>query len=168
MAETINFGKLKDIIEPPDLIDLQKHSYREFLQLDVPATRRKAVGLQAVFKEVFPIESYDGRCVLDFVSYEFSLPKKGPDQCLKDGETYAAPLHVKFRLKNGDEVCEEVVYMGEIPISTESGSFVVNGAERCIVSQLHRSPGICFERAIHSNGAFIYSFRLIPDHGSWV
>jgi len=168
MAETINFGKLKDIIEPPDLIDLQKHSYREFLQLDVPLTRRKNIGLQSVFKEVFPIESYDGSCVLDFVSYEFSLPKKTPDQCLKDGETYAAPLHVKFRLKNGDEVCEEVVYMGEIPISTESGSFVVNGAERCIVSQLHRSPGICFERTIHSNGSPIFSFRLIPDHGSWV
>ena len=168
MAEIINFGKHKDIIEPPDLIELQKRSYRDFLQIDVPPNRRKDIGLQAVFKEVFPIESYDGRCVLDFVSYEFTPPKKNPDQALKDGESYSAPLHVTFRLKNGDEVCEEVVYMGEIPISTESGSFVINGAERCIVSQLHRSPGICFEQSIHANGGTIYSFRLIPDHGSWV
>jgi len=168
MAEPINFGKLKDVIEPPDLIDLQKRSYRDFLQFDVAPNKRKEIGLQAVFREVFPIESYDGRCVLDFVSYEFSPPKKSPDQCLKDGETYASSLNVKFRLKNGDEVCEEVVYMGEIPISTESGSFVVNGAERAVVSQLHRSPGICFERSIHTNGSSIFSFRLIPDHGSWV
>jgi len=168
MVETINFGKLKSIIEPPDLIELQRRSYRDFLQLDVPASRRKNIGLQAVFKEVFPIESYDGGCVLDFVSYDFTLPKKTPDQCLKDGETYAAPLHVKFRLKNGDEVYEEDVYMGEIPVNTESGSFIINGAERCIVSQLHRSPGICFERSVHANGSPIFSFRLIPDHGSWV
>ncbi|MDD5482700.1 MAG: DNA-directed RNA polymerase subunit beta [Kiritimatiellae bacterium] len=168
MAETIDCGKLKSIIEPPDLIELQKRSYCDFFQMDVPASRRKNIGLQAVFKEIFPIESYDGGCVLDFVSYEFTPTKKTPDQCLKDGETYAAPLHVKFRLKNGDEVYEEVVYMGEMPISTESASFVINGAERCIVSQLHRSPGICFERTVHSNGSSIFSFRLIPDHGSWV
>jgi DNA-directed RNA polymerase subunit beta len=168
MTETINFGKLKDIIEPPDLIDLQRRSYRDFLQFDVLPNRRKDIGLQAVFKEIFPIESYDGRCLLDFVSYEFSSPKKIPDQCLKDGESYSAALHVKFRLKCDGEVCEEVVYMGEIPLSTESGSFIINGAERVVVSQLHRSPGICFERTIHSNGSPIYSFRLIPDHGSWV
>jgi len=168
MADVVNFGKLKDTIEPPDLIDLQRRSYRDFLQFDVPPNKRRDVGLQAVFKEVFPIESYDGRCILDFVNYEFSHPKKTPDQCLKDGETYAAALNVKFRLKNGDEVCEEVVYMGEIPVSTESGSFVVNGAERAVVSQLHRSPGICFEKSLHANGSTIYSFRLIPDHGSWV
>ncbi|MCG2660956.1 MAG: DNA-directed RNA polymerase subunit beta [Kiritimatiellae bacterium] len=166
--ERINFGKLKDVIEPPDLIDIQVKSYKDFLQMDVVPNHRKVMGLQAVFKEVFPIESYDNRLVLDFVKYEFTQPKDSPYQCLKDGKTYAAPLHVTFRLKNVEEVCEEAVYMGEIPVMTESGSFVVNGAERVVVSQLHRSPGICFEQATHANGSTIYSFRLIPDHGSWV
>ncbi|MDD5677836.1 MAG: DNA-directed RNA polymerase subunit beta [Kiritimatiellae bacterium] len=166
--ERINFGKLKEVIEPPDLIDIQAKSYKDFLQLDVPPNHRKEMGLQAVFKEVFPIESYDNRLVLDFVKYEFAQSKNSPYQCLKDGETYAAPLHVTFRLKNVEEVSEEVIYMGEIPLMTESGSFVVNGAERVVVSQLHRSPGICFEQALHANGSTIYSFRLIPDHGSWV
>ncbi|MBI2442023.1 MAG: DNA-directed RNA polymerase subunit beta [Lentisphaerae bacterium] len=166
--EHINFGKLKDIIQPPDLIDIQVKSYDDFLQIDVAPTSRKEIGLQAVFKEVFPIQSYDNRLALDFVKYEFARPKNSPYQCLREGETYAAPLHVTFRLKNGEEVCEETVYMGEIPIMTESGSFVVNGAERVVVSQLHRSPGICFEQTIHANGTTIYSFRLIPDHGSWV
>ncbi|MDP2990213.1 MAG: DNA-directed RNA polymerase subunit beta, partial [Kiritimatiellota bacterium] len=166
--ERINFGKLKDVIEPPDLIDIQSKSYKDFLQMDVAPNHRKVMGLQAVFKEVFPIESYDNRLVLDFVKYEFMPIKDSPYQCLKDGKTYAAPLHVTFRLKNVEEVCEEVVYMGEIPVMTESGSFVVNGAERVVVSQLHRSPGICFEQATHANGSTIYSFRLIPDHGSWV
>ena len=166
--ERINFGKLKDVIEPPDLIEIQAKSYKDFLQMGVAPNHRKPIGLQAVFKEVFPIESYDNRLVLDFVKYEFTLPKDNPYHCLKDGKTYAAPLHVTFRLKNVQEVSEEVVYMGEIPIMTESGSFVINGAERVVVSQLHRSPGICFEQTMHANGSTIYSFRLIPDHGSWV
>ena len=168
MVERINFGKLKDIIKPPDLIEIQTKSYRDFLQMDVSPTRRKLIGLQAVLKEVFPIESYDGRFILDFVKYEFKPPKRTPDECLQNGENYSAPLYVTFRLKNGDEVCEEEVYMGEIPISTTSGSFIINGADRVVVSQLHRSPGICFEQSLHANGSTIYSFRLIPDHGSWV
>lgn len=168
MVDRINFGKLVDIAEPPDLIEIQINSYEDFLQLDVPPMKRKTMGLQAAFKEVFPIQSFDGRFELDFVKYEFSQPKKGPLKSLKDGETYAAPLNVIFRLKNGEEVCDENVYMGEIPIMTESGSFVVNGAERVVVSQLHRSPGISFERSTSTSGANIYSFRLIPDHGSWV
>ena len=104
------------------------------------------LGLQAVFKEVFPIESYDGQCVLDFVKYEIAEPKMSPIECLKEGESYAAPLYVTFRLKEGEEVREEDVYMGEIPLITEQGTFVINGAERVVVSQLHRSPGICFEQ----------------------
>lgn len=168
MIEHVNFGKLKDVIEPPDFIEIQTKSYRDFLQMDVPSNRRKNLGLQAVFKEVFPVESYNARYVLEFVNYEFSAPKKTEEGCLRDGDTYAASLSVLFRLKNGDEVCEELVYMGEIPLITQSGSFIINGAERVVVSQLHRSPGICFEQSVHANGSTIYSFRLIPDHGSWV
>lgn len=168
MLKRTNYGKLKDVIEPPDLIEIQMKSYEDFLQMDVPATRRKAIGLQNVLKEVFPIESYDGRFILDFVKYEFKPPKLTPEQCLRDGETYAASLFVTFRLKSGATVCEEEVYMGEIPLNTPSGSFVINGADRVIVSQLHRSPGICYEQALHANGSTIYSFRLIPNHGSWV
>jgi DNA-directed RNA polymerase subunit beta len=168
MVERKNYGQLKDIIEPPDLIEIQTKSYQDFLQMDVDSNRRRNVGLQAVFKAVFPIESHDGRFILDFVRYELKPPKRSPDDSLRDGESYAATLFVTFRLKNGDEVCEEEVYMGEIPVNTASGSFVINGAERVIVSQLHRSPGICYEQAVHSNGSTIFSFRLIPDHGSWV
>ena len=115
MVARTNYGKLVDVINPPNLIDIQTASYREFLQLDVPGTRRKHVGLQAVFKEVFPIESYDGRYVLDFVKYEFSVPKMDPYECLREGQTYAGPLHVTFRLKDGDNVREESVYMGKFP-----------------------------------------------------
>ncbi|TFH16165.1 MAG: DNA-directed RNA polymerase subunit beta, partial [Lentisphaerales bacterium] len=163
-----NFGKLVDVIEPPDLIEVQTSSYGRFLQTDAAALRRKKLGLQGVFKEVFPIESYDGRCALDFVKYELAEPKMDVLECLTEGETYAAPLHVTFRLKEGDEVREETVYMGEIPLMTMQGSFVVNGAERVVVSQLHRSPGICFEKSVHPNGTMLYSFRIIPDRGSWI
>ena len=168
MVERTNFGKLQAVIEPPDLIEVQTRSYRDFLQMDVPPARRKKSGLQGILKEVFPIDSYDGRYSLDFVSYELSTPKVSPLGSLFEGQTYAAPLHVTFRLKDGDEVREESVYMGEIPLMTEHGSFVVNGAERVVVSQLHRSPGICSEQAIHPNGTTIYSMRIIPDRGSWI
>ena len=163
-----NFGKLVDVIQPPDLIEVQTSSYGKFLQADTAPLRRKKIGLQGVFKEVFPIESYDGRCALDFVKYELAEPKMDVLECLTEGETYAAPLHVTFRLKEGDEVREETVYMGEIPLMTMQGSFVVNGAERVVVSQLHRSPGICFEKSVHPNGTILYSFRIIPDRGSWI
>ncbi|MCS6770437.1 MAG: DNA-directed RNA polymerase subunit beta [Kiritimatiellae bacterium] len=168
MANRINYGKLKDILEPPDLIEIQLNSYRDFLQLDTPPTKRKRIGLQAVFKEVFPIESYDGKVVLDFVKYDISEPKMGPLECLREGQSYAAPLYVTFRLKDGDEVREEDVYMGEVPLMTHQGSFIINGAERVVVSQLHRSPGICFEQNLHPNGTMLYSFRIIPDRGSWL
>ncbi len=168
MVERTNFGKLVEVIDPPNLIEIQTASYKEFLQIDVPPSSRKGIGLQAVFKEVFPIESYDGRYVLDFVKYEFVMPKTDAYETLREGQTYAGTLHVTFRLKDGEEVREEDVYMGEIPLMTAPGSFVINGAERVIVSQLHRSPGICFEQSVHSSGSMLYSFRIIPDRGSWV
>ncbi len=168
MVERASFGKLASVIDPPDLIDIQTKSYREFLQADVKSMSRKKQGLQAVFKESFPIESYDGRYVLDFVKYELSEPKEDELECLSEGSTYASPLHVTFRLQDGDEVREENVYMGEIPRMTDNGSFVVNGAERVVVSQLHRSPGICSEQTLHPNGSTLYSLRIIPDRGSWV
>jgi DNA-directed RNA polymerase subunit beta len=168
MVARTQFGSLKDVIELPDLIEIQTTSYRDFLQMDVPANKRKLVGLQAVFKEVFPIESYDGQCSLDFVKYEITEPKMSAIECIKEGSSFSAPLYVTFRLKDGKEVREEDVYMGEVPLITESGTFVVNGAERVVVSQLHRSPGICFEQSIHANGSVLYSFRIIPDRGSWI
>jgi DNA-directed RNA polymerase subunit beta len=168
MVERTNFGKLEAVIDPPDLIEIQTVSYSNFLQSGTPTASRKSQGLQAIFEEVFPIESYDGRYVLDFVRYELSEPKMGAYESLAEGQTYAAPLHVTFRLKDGDEVREESVYMGEMPLMTEHGSFVVNGAERVVVSQLHRSPGICSEQSLHANGAMLYSMRIIPDRGSWI
>jgi DNA-directed RNA polymerase subunit beta len=168
MANRVSYGKLTDVIEAPDLIEIQTNSYKDFLQLGVPTTKRKRVGLQAVFKEVFPIESYDGKIVLDFTKFDITEPKMNPVECLREGQSYAAPLYVTFRLKDGDEVREEDVYMGEVPLMTEQGSFVINGAERVVVSQLHRSPGICFEQNIHPNGTVLHSFRIIPDRGSWI
>ena len=168
MVERINFGKLREIIDPPDLIEVQTRSYANFLQRDTPSDKRKSQGLQGVFKEVLPIESYDGRYVIDFVKYELSDPKHDPVGSVYEGQTYATPLHVTFRLQDGDHVTEDTVYMGEIPLMTDTGAFVVNGAERVVVSQLHRSPGICSEKSIHANGSTLYSMRIIPDRGSWI
>ena len=146
---------------------LFRSSYAEFLQAETPSSRRKNVGLQTVFKEVFPIESYDGQATLDFVEYAIGEAKISWLDCLREGITYSAPLHVTFRLKDANGTKEEKVYMGEIPLMTPSGSFVINGAERVIVSQLHRSPGIAFETTQHPNGRMLHSFRIIPDRGSW-
>jgi len=166
-TERINFGKIKEIIAPPNLIELQTTSYAEFLQLDVAPSKRKNVGLQAVFKEVFPIESYDGKVVLDYHSYEIGEPKVDWLECLREGITFGAPLYVTFHLKEEKGTKEEKVFMGELPLMTPQGTFVINGAERVIVSQLHRSPGIAFEATQHPNGKTLHSFRIIPDRGSW-
>jgi DNA-directed RNA polymerase subunit beta len=167
VTERINFGKIKEIIAPPNLIELQTNSYRDFLQADVSPSRRKNLGLQAVFTEVFPIESYDGKCVLDFHSYEIGEPKVDWLECLREGLTYGAPLYVTFMLKEEKAAKEEKVFMGELPLMTPQGTFVINGAERVIVSQLHRSPGLAFEATQHPNGKTLHSFRIIPDRGSW-
>src|SRR5580698_6082159 len=168
MSERINFGKLKEAAEPPNLIEVQLNSYVEFLQKDVVLSKRKETGLQAVFKEVFPITSYDEKVTLDFVSYEIGEPKLSALESQREGQTFSAPLHVTFQLKEEKATKEEKVYMGEIPLMTPQGTFVINGAERVVVSQLHRSPGIAFESSIHLNGKVLYSFRIIPDRGSWL
>jgi DNA-directed RNA polymerase subunit beta len=166
-TERINFGKIKEIIAPPNLIELQTNSYADFLQAEASPSKRKNLGLQAVFTEVFPIESYDGKCVLDFHSYEIGEPKVTWLECLREGLTYGAPLYVTFLLKEEKATKEEKVFMGELPLMTPQGTFVINGAERVIVSQLHRSPGLAFEATQHPNGKTLHSFRIIPDRGSW-
>ena len=166
-TERINFGKIKEIIAPPNLIELQTNSYADFLQAEAPPSKRKNLGLQAVFTEVFPIESYDGKCVLDFHSYEIGEPKVDWLECLREGLTYGEPLYVTFLLREEKATKEEKVFMGELPLMTPQGTFVINGAERVIVSQLHRSPGLAFEATQHPNGKTLHSFRIIPDRGSW-
>ena len=168
MSERIYFGKLKEAIVPPNLIEVQLNSYVEFLQKDVPPSKRKNTGLQSVFKEVFPIESYDNKIVLDFASYEIGEPKLTSMESQRESQTFSAPLHVTFQLREEKAVKEEKVYMGEIPLMTLQGTFVINGAERVVVSQLHRSPGIAFESTVHLNGKLLHSFRIIPDRGSWL
>ena len=166
--ERVNFGKLREVIQPPNLIELQISSYLEYLQKDVPEKQRKPVGLEAVFKEVFPITSYDERLTLEYVSYTIGEPKSSEIECLREGTTYAVPLYVKLRLREEDFIKDEEIFMGDIPMVTERGSFIINGAERVVVSQLHRSPGICFEVATHPNGKLLHSFRIIPDRGTWL
>jgi DNA-directed RNA polymerase subunit beta len=166
-VERINFGRIKEVLAPPNLIEIQVNSYRDFLQSDVPPSRRKNTGLQAVFTEVFPIESYDGKVVLDYHSYDLGEPKQTWLECLREGITFGAPLHVTFLLKEEKGTTEEKVFMGELPLMTPQGTFVINGAERVIVSQLHRSPGLAFEATQHPNGKMLHSFRIIPDRGSW-
>src|SRR5712692_5683507 len=165
--ERINFGKIKEIIAPPNLIELQTNSYADFLQIGTAPSRRKSVGLQAVFREVFPIASYDGKCELDFHTYDIGEAKNDWLECLREGITYGAPLYVTFHLKEDKATKEERVFMGELPLMTPQGTFVINGAERVIVSQLHRSPGLAFEATQHPNGKMLHSFRIIPDRGSW-
>ena len=167
VTERVNFGKIKETIAPPNLIELQTNSYVEFLQAEVAPSKRRNLGLQAVFTEVFPIESYDGKCRLDFHSYEIGEPKLDWLECLREGLTFGAPLYVTFLLKEEKGTKEEKVFMGELPLMTPQGTFVINGAERVIVSQLHRSPGLAFEATQHPNGKTLHSFRIIPDRGSW-
>lgn len=168
MAERRYFGTIEEVIEPPNLIEVQSKSYEDFLQKDVPATQRIENGLQAVLREVFPIKSYDETIELDFNAYDIEDPKSTALEALQTGESFSAALYVTFKLKDETGTKKERVYMGELPMMTRRGTFVINGAERVIVSQLHRSPGICFEKSLHLNGKELFSFRIIPDRGSWL
>ena len=167
-SDRVNFGKLREVIPPPNLIELQITSYLEFLQKGVPEKQRKPHGLEAVFREVFPIKSYDEHLTLEYVSYNIGDAKHSELECLREGITYSVPLYVKLRLREESLNKDEDIYMGEIPMVTDRGSFIINGAERVVVSQLHRSPGIAFEVVPHANGKPLHSFRIIPDRGTWM
>ena len=168
MAERLYFGKFEEVIDPPNLIEVQSRSYDEFLQKDSSPGDRADSGLQAVFREVFPIKSYDEAIELDFVAYDIEDPKITSLDSLRNSESFSAALYVTFKLKDETGTKKERVYMGELPMMTRRGTFIINGAERVIVSQLHRSPGICFETSQHLNGKMLHSFRIIPDRGSWL
>ena len=168
MSQRINFGKINEPVDPPNLIEIQLKSYEEFLQKDITPSKRKDTGLQAVFREVFPIASYDEKMTLDFTQYEIGEPKLTPLQAIRDAETFSAPLYVTYELRDEAGAKQERVYMGELPMMTTRGTFVINGAERVVVSQLHRSPGICFETQQHLNGRWLFGFRIIPDRGTWL
>ncbi len=166
--ERVSFIKKEEIIDLPNLIEVQIKSYNQFLQAEKFPEERDNVGLQEVFTEIFPIKSYDEKTVLEYLSYSLGVPKYQPEECIRRGITYNVTLKVRFRLTDETGIKEEEVYMGTIPVMTEKGTFIINGAERVVVSQLHRSPGINFEVERHPKGNLIYSMRVIPYRGSWL
>ena len=166
--ERKNFGKLREVIPPPNLIENQIFSFNDFLQLDQTASARKNVGLDAVFREAFPVESNNGNFRLEYLEYGLVLPKQTELECIREGTTYAISVMLKLRLREKGAFKDEEILMGEIPMITDRGSFIVNGAERVVVSQLHRSPGICFEESAHTSGKMLHAFRIIPDRGTWI
>jgi DNA-directed RNA polymerase subunit beta len=177
-----SFGRILEAAPMPNLIEVQKKSYDQFLQMDIPAAERRMEGLQEVFHSVFPIEDFAGKARVEFVAYAFEAPKYDVEECQQRGITFAAPLRVTLRLvvwdidedtglKSIRDIKEQDVYMGDIPLMTENGTFVVNGTERVIVSQMHRSPGVFFDHdggKGHSSGKFLYNARVIPYRGSWL
>lgn len=162
------YSKIPEIMELPSLVELQTKSYEEFLQKDVARTKRENIGLEAIFRDVFPIESQDGKCKLEFVNYSLENMRYTIEECQQQGMTYASALRVRLRLKTPKDIKEQQVYMGDIPIMTQTGSFIINGDERVVVSQLHRSPGVSFEQTVHPSGKRIYSARIIPYRGTWI
>ena len=176
-----DFGKIKSPIELPNLIKIQEESYKSFLQLEEKPEERKDVGIQAVFKSVFPIHDFSGLVDLEFVKYEFDAPKYDAEECLRRGLTFAAPLRVTLRLilwdideegnKSIKDVKEQEIFMGEIPLMTEKGTLIFNGTERVFVSQMQRSPGVFFthdEGKTHSSGKLLFSGKIIPSRGFWL
>ncbi|MBT7645778.1 MAG: DNA-directed RNA polymerase subunit beta, partial [Rhodospirillaceae bacterium] len=177
-----DFGRIPPVIAMPNLIDVQRASYDQFLQHEIMAAQRSEEGLQGVFKSVFPIRDFSDRAELHFVRYQFEAPKYDTDECQQRGMTYAAPLKVTLQLwifdvdeeiKKRDvrDIKEQDVYMGDMPLMTDKGTFIVNGTERVIVSQMHRSPGVFFDHdkgKTHSSGKFLFAARVIPYRGSWL
>ncbi|MCH9613451.1 MAG: DNA-directed RNA polymerase subunit beta [Chlamydiia bacterium] len=166
--QRVSNSEIDEIIDLPNLIEVQLKSFAQFVQDDKLAHEREFTGLEEVFREIFPIKSYDEKTVLEYLSYSLGVPKYSPEECIRRGITFNVTLKVKFRLTDETGIKEEEVYMGTIPIMTKHGTFIINGAERVIVSQLHRSPGIAFETEKHSKGIQLYSFRIIPYRGSWL
>jgi DNA-directed RNA polymerase subunit beta len=177
-----NFGKIERIVDISNLIEMQKESYSRFLQKEVPANARSLHGLQGVFKSVFPIRDFSGACSLEFVEYGLGDPKYDVDECQQRGMTFEVPMKIRVRLvvyevgpeaktQSIRDIKEQEIYFGTLPLMTENGTFIINGTERVVVSQLHRSPGLFIDHdraKIHSSGKIIYSARLIPLRGSWI
>ncbi|MBV8702492.1 MAG: DNA-directed RNA polymerase subunit beta, partial [Acetobacteraceae bacterium] len=177
-----NFGRIPEVAPMPNLIDVQRASYEAFLQKDTHHDSRTNTGLQEVFKSVFPIDDFAGRGRLEFVYYELEEPKYDVEECIQRGLTYAAPLKVVLRLIVWDldedtgarsirDIKEQPVYMGDMPLMTDNGTFIINGTERVIVSQMHRSPGVFFDHdkgKTHSSGKYLFAARVIPYRGSWL
>src|SRR3954453_22231922 len=176
------FGRIPEVAPMPNLIEGQRSSYDHFLQMGVTAENRASVGLQEVFKSVFPIRDFSERAQLEFVRYELETPKYDVDECQQRGITFAAPLKVTLRLVVWDvdedtgsrsirDIKEQDVYMGDMPLMTDKGTFIINGTERVIVSQMHRSPGVFFDHdkgKTHSSGKYLFAARVIPYRGSWL
>jgi len=168
------FGKTKHVIDYPDFLDIQLQSFENFVQLDVAPNDRKNVGLQRIFNENFPIQDTRETHILEFIYYTVDTPKYNIKECQERGLTFAVPLKAKLRLSSADEndeaseTIEQEVFLGDLPWMTERGTFIINGAERVIVSQLHRSPGVFFGQSVHPNGTQLYSARVIPFKGSWI
>src|SRR5215469_11896375 len=161
-----NFGHFGDTEQVPNLTDIQLRSYERFLQLDVPPEQRTPTGLEGVLQEIFPIESYDKTLSLQYIKYELGKPRYGPDECRQLRLTYGRPFRVWLRL-NKEQPIEEEVYLGDMPIMIGGGEFIINGAERVVVSQLHRSPGVDFVEEIEGDRR-MHSCRIIPERGSWI
>jgi len=172
--QRINFSSIKNPLEYPDFLEVQLKSFQDFFQLDTPPEKRKNEGLYKVFAENFPIADTRNNFILEFLDYYVDPPRYSIQECIDRGLTYSVPLKAKLKLYCTDpdhedfETVIQDVYLGPIPYMTEKGTFVINGAERVIVSQLHRSPGVFFGKSMHANGTKLYSARIIPFRGSWI
>ena len=173
-AKRISFATSKILLEYPDLLEVQLKSFRDFFQMDTPPENRRNEGLYNVFQEIFPIEDTRNSYKLEFIDYFLDPPRFSIEECLERGDTYKVPLKAKLRLSCSDTEHEDFetkvqdVYLGDIPYMTPAGTFIINGSERIIVSQLHRSPGVFFGQSLHANGTKLYSARIIPFKGSWI
>jgi len=177
-----SYGEIPETVQMPNLIEVQRASYEQFLQMHTPADKREADGLEAVFKSVFPIKDFSDRAVLEYISFEFEAPKFDVQECMQRDLNFAAPLKVKLRLivfetdeetgaKSIKDIKEQDVYLGDIPLMTDKGTFIINGTERVIVSQMHRSPGVFFDHdkgKTHASGKLLFAARVIPYRGSWL
>jgi len=171
VSQTVRlFGKIREAVEIPDLVAVQQVSYARFLQMDVQPTKRPCTGLEALFREIFPIESYDKKMVLEYLYYELEKPHYTPNECVQLRLTYAYPLKIQCRLRSssGEDLSEQGIYLGEIPVMVGGGEFIVNGAVRVIVSQLHRSPGVDFLIESKEGDRVLHGGRIIPERGSWI
>ena len=166
--EVKRFGRVREVMAPPNLMKLQVESYSRFLQPNLPPDEREPMGLEGILSEIFPIESYDKSLSLEYLGYDLGRPRYSTDDCRKLRKTYGMPFKIRVRLVKGSEAKEEDVYLGEIPMMIGGGEFIVNGSERVIVSQLHRSPGVDFDKEIHTSDKVLHKCRVIPERGSWI